>query len=120
MSDDFPRTDFQIELFSETKITRNNKQLKCVASLIYTGKNRDFLFYIKSIKNLKIQPLATNIILAVVEITFYSNSIQIDDFEYLDKTITSTDKYNGYLKEFHNYITRENLNTTQFEFLKRK
>jgi len=118
MSDDFPRTDFQIELFSETKITGNNKQLKCVASLIYTGKNRDFLIYIKSITKLKIKPLETNIKLAVVEITFYSNSIQLDDF---DKTITSTDKdiYNGYLSEFHNYITRENLDTTRFEFLKK-
>jgi len=126
MSDDFPRTDFQIELFSETKITGNNKQLKCSASLIYTGKNRDFLIYIKSITKLKIKPLATNIELAVVNITFYSNSIQLDDFKYLDskrsqKIITSTDKdiYNGYLYGFYNYITRENLDTTRFEFLKK-
>jgi hypothetical protein len=70
---------------------------------------------------LKIQPLATNIELAVVNITFYSNSIQLDDFTYLDKTITSTDKdiYNGYLKKFYNYITSENLDTTRFEFLKK-
>jgi len=121
MSDDFPHLDFQIEFCSETKITANNKQLKCVASLIYTGKNRDFLIYIKSITKLKIKPLETNIKLAVVEITFYSNSIQLDDFTYLDKTITSTDKgiYNGYLYGFYNYITRENLDTTRFEFLKK-
>lgn len=121
MSDQFRCSDFQIELSSETKIIENNKQLKCVASLIYTGKNCDFLIYIKSIKNLKIQPLATNIELAVVNITFYSNSIQLDDFTYLDKTITSTDKdiYNGYLKKFYNYITSENLDTTRFEFLKK-
>ena len=121
MSDDFPRSDFQIELSSETKIIENNKQLKCVATLIYTGKNRDFLIYIKKITNLKIKPLETNIKLAVVNITFYSNSIQLDDFKYLDKTITSTDKdiYNGYLYGFYNYITRENLDTTRFEFLKK-
>jgi hypothetical protein len=121
MSDQFSCSDFQIELSSETKIIQNNKQLKCVASLIYTGKNGDFLIYIKRIKNLKIQPLATNIELAVVNITFYSNSIQLDDFTYLDKTITSTDKdiYNGYLKKFYNYITSENLDTTRFEFLKK-
>uniref|UniRef100_A0A6C0H4K7 Uncharacterized protein n=1 Tax=viral metagenome TaxID=1070528 RepID=A0A6C0H4K7_9ZZZZ len=118
--------DFHIELFSETKIIENNKQLRCVASLIYTGKNADFLIYIKGIEKLEIKSTERNIKLAVVNISFYSNFIQLYDFEYIDskrslKTITSTDKdiYNGYLSGFYNYITSENLDTTRFEFLKK-
>jgi hypothetical protein len=46
MSDDL-QNHFQIELVSQTEIVNSNKQLKCIASLIYTGTDPDFREYIK-------------------------------------------------------------------------
>ena len=120
MSEDI-QNHFQIELVSQTEIVNNNKQLKCISSLIYTGTDPNFLKYIKD----KISKIDNKIKLAFVEITFYYNSIQLFDFNYIDskgyeKIITATDKdiYNGYLNRIYNYITVKNLDTTTFEFLK--
>jgi len=120
MSDDV-QNHFQIELVSQTEIVNSNKQLKCIASLIYTGTDPDFREYIKD----KIPKIDNKTKLAFVNITFYYNSIQLNDFKYTDskgyeKIITSTDKdiYNGYLNGIYNYITVKNLDTKRFEFLK--
>ena len=120
MSDD-AQNPFQIELVSQTEIVNNNKQLKCIASLIYTGTDPNFLKYITG----KLSKIENKIKLAFVDITFYYNSIQLLDFNYIDskgyeKIITATDKdiYNGYLNGIYNYITIKNLDTTTFEFLK--
>ena len=115
--------DFEINIEFEQEEDSMNKMLKCMATLSYIGNNEEFNNYLEYLSDEEGYDIEKDK-LSYVNITFYSDSTNVEHYEYVynddffsQKTIKYKKGYNGYLHGLYNKVTEYQLDKEKFPFL---